>query len=138
MSVSGWISDYNHSETSMGHLAGMVLTTLGMDIPEAQHGNWDKDTFPSTRLCHSGLHHRSAIAVGLFSVLLALGQVTGVAIGCLAFQNHGADKIELKKAHTDSIPIVWAVCCGVSGIFLMLSAWTESYDLNCALAIKQQ
>lgn len=75
-------------------------------IPEAQHENWDKDTFPSGRLCHSGLHQRSAIAVGLFSVLLVLRQVTGVAIGWVAFQNHGADKIQLKEAHTNSIPII--------------------------------
>lgn len=49
----------------------------------------------------------------------------------------GADKVHLKDAYTDSLRIVWAVCCAISGVALLLSLLTESYDLDQALETKQ-
>ncbi|KAI9925049.1 hypothetical protein MW887_006456 [Aspergillus wentii] len=49
----------------------------------------------------------------------------------------GIEKMQLKEAYTDSLRIVWAVCCAVSGVAFLLSFWTERYDLNQALESKQ-
>lgn len=49
----------------------------------------------------------------------------------------GDDKSNLRTAYTDSLRIVWAVCCAISGVALLLSLLTESYDLNQALSSKQ-
>ncbi|KAN0084757.1 Major facilitator superfamily domain containing protein [Elaphomyces granulatus] len=49
----------------------------------------------------------------------------------------GDDKSNLRTAYTDSLRIVWAVCCAISGVALLLSLLTESYDLNRALSSKQ-
>jgi len=45
----------------------------------------------------------------------------------------GVDKQDLKQAYTDSLRIVWAVCCALSGAALLLSLLTKEYDLNLAL-----
>lgn len=45
----------------------------------------------------------------------------------------GANKTHLKEAYTDSLRIVWAVCCAISGVALLFSLMTESYDLDRAL-----
>ncbi|KAJ5081048.1 hypothetical protein N7456_013286 [Penicillium angulare] len=42
----------------------------------------------------------------------------------------GAEKSNLKEAYTDSLRIVWAVCCAISGVALLFSLLTEAYDLN--------
>ena len=49
----------------------------------------------------------------------------------------GADKLNLKDAYTDSLRIVWAVCCAISGVAMLLSLLTESYDLDQALQTNQ-
>jgi hypothetical protein len=49
----------------------------------------------------------------------------------------GLHKLHLQEAYTDSLRIVWAVCCGVSALGLALSFFTEAYDLNQALAPAQ-
>jgi hypothetical protein len=49
----------------------------------------------------------------------------------------GNDKNDLRTAYTDSLRIVWAVCCAISGVALMASLLTESYDLNRALSSNQ-
>jgi len=49
----------------------------------------------------------------------------------------GVDKANLKDAYTDSLRIVWAVCCAISGVALLFSLLTESYDLNQALETTQ-
>jgi MFS family permease len=49
----------------------------------------------------------------------------------------GAEKLMLQTAYTDSLRIVWAVCCAVCGVGLLLSLLTESYDLNRAMESKQ-
>lgn len=49
----------------------------------------------------------------------------------------GADKLNLKDAYTDSLRIVWAVCCAISGVAMLLSLLTESYDLDRALETNQ-
>ncbi|KAJ5085231.1 hypothetical protein N7532_010002 [Penicillium argentinense] len=49
----------------------------------------------------------------------------------------GADKIDLKDAYTDSLRIVWAVCCAISGVALLLSLFTQEYDLDRALETEQ-
>ncbi|KAL4930310.1 major facilitator superfamily domain-containing protein [Aspergillus undulatus] len=49
----------------------------------------------------------------------------------------GAEKLALRTAYTDSLRIVYAVCCAVCGVALFLSVFTESYDLNRALVTSQ-
>ncbi|KAJ5157742.1 uncharacterized protein N7482_008842 [Penicillium canariense] len=49
----------------------------------------------------------------------------------------GADKLDLKDAYTDSLRIVWAVCCAISGVALLFSLLTESYDIDQDLETKQ-
>ncbi|KAJ0414771.1 major facilitator superfamily domain-containing protein [Aspergillus carlsbadensis] len=49
----------------------------------------------------------------------------------------GDEKLGLRTAYTDSLRIVYAVCAAVSGVAMLLSFLTESYDLNRALDGKQ-
>ncbi|CAG7948745.1 unnamed protein product [Penicillium nalgiovense] len=49
----------------------------------------------------------------------------------------GIHKLHLREAYTDSLRIVWAVCCGVSFLGLLLSFLTKAYDLNQALVATQ-
>ncbi|KAJ6103473.1 hypothetical protein N7486_005900 [Penicillium sp. IBT 16267x] len=49
----------------------------------------------------------------------------------------GATKLHLKEAYTDSLRIVWVVCCAISGVALLFSLLTESYDLDKALQTSQ-
>ncbi|KAL4938272.1 hypothetical protein BDV06DRAFT_58302 [Aspergillus oleicola] len=65
----------------------------------------------------------SADAAGLVQVIKAMPE--------------GLEKLQLKTAYTDSLRIVYAVCCAVSGVALVLSIFTESYDLNRALVMSQ-
>jgi MFS family permease len=50
---------------------------------------------------------------------------------------HNRVKLDLRTAYTDSLRIVWAACCAISGFALLLSFLTESYDLDRALASTQ-
>ncbi|PGH26776.1 hypothetical protein AJ80_01541 [Polytolypa hystricis UAMH7299] len=45
----------------------------------------------------------------------------------------GDEKMHLKEAYTDSLRIVWAVCCALLGVAGLLSLFTKAYDLNQAL-----
>ncbi|KAL2009526.1 hypothetical protein VTN00DRAFT_5333 [Thermoascus crustaceus] len=49
----------------------------------------------------------------------------------------GGVKMNLKQAYTDSLRIVWAVCCVICGVAFLLSFLTEHYDLNRALSTTQ-
>ena len=49
----------------------------------------------------------------------------------------GEDKLNLKVAYTDSLRIVWAVCCGILGFAALLSVFTKGYDLDRALETEQ-
>lgn len=49
----------------------------------------------------------------------------------------GVDKIDLKDAYTDSLRIVWIVCCAISAVALAFSLLTEEYDLDRALETDQ-
>ncbi|KAL2865207.1 major facilitator superfamily-domain-containing protein [Aspergillus lucknowensis] len=49
----------------------------------------------------------------------------------------GPDKLNMRTAYTDSLRIVYAVCCAVCGVAFALSLLTESYDLNRALESNQ-
>ncbi|KAJ5222929.1 uncharacterized protein N7469_009169 [Penicillium citrinum] len=49
----------------------------------------------------------------------------------------GIDKINLKDAYTDSLRIVWVVCCAISAIALVFSLLTQDYDLDRALETEQ-
>ena len=49
----------------------------------------------------------------------------------------GVEKLHLREAYTDSLRIVWAVCCAISGVALLLSLLTKSYDLNSGLSTSQ-
>jgi hypothetical protein len=51
---------------------------------------------------------------------------------------HGPVKEELKQAYADSLKIVWAFCCGISGLMFIISLFTQSYDLNQTLTTKQR
>ncbi|KAJ5660467.1 hypothetical protein N7507_006918 [Penicillium longicatenatum] len=42
----------------------------------------------------------------------------------------GSTKSHLKEAYTNSLRIVWVVCCAISGVALLFSLLTESYDLD--------
>jgi hypothetical protein len=43
------------------------------------------------------------------------------------------EKLDLREAYTDSLRIVFAVCCAISGIALLTSLLTQVYDLNQTL-----
>ena len=49
----------------------------------------------------------------------------------------GATKTHLKDAYTDSLRIVWAVCCAISGVALLFSLFTQAYDLDRGLESSQ-
>ncbi|KAH8690754.1 major facilitator superfamily domain-containing protein [Talaromyces proteolyticus] len=49
----------------------------------------------------------------------------------------GETKSDLKAAYTDSLRIVWAVCCAVCGVALLLSLFIQHYDLDQALKTEQ-
>lgn len=49
----------------------------------------------------------------------------------------GINKINLKDAYTDSLRIVWIVCCAISAVALVSSLFTEEYDLDRALETEQ-
>ncbi|OBT61057.1 hypothetical protein VE03_09146 [Pseudogymnoascus sp. 23342-1-I1] len=42
----------------------------------------------------------------------------------------GRDKDDLKDAYTDSLRIVWAVCCALAEATMFLSVMTKEYDLS--------
>jgi hypothetical protein len=48
-----------------------------------------------------------------------------------------ADKSNIKQAYADSLKPVWATCCGLAGIGLLLSSWTEAYSLDRGLVTEQ-
>ncbi|KMU88045.1 hypothetical protein CIHG_05812 [Coccidioides immitis H538.4] len=49
----------------------------------------------------------------------------------------GRMKLDLKQAYTDSLRIVWAVCCGIIGAGGLLSLLTKAYDLNRGIESEQ-
>lgn len=49
----------------------------------------------------------------------------------------GPQKLNLREAYTDSLRIVWAVCCAISGVALLMSLLTKSYDLSTGLTTTQ-
>ncbi|KAJ5669517.1 hypothetical protein N7462_010587 [Penicillium macrosclerotiorum] len=49
---------------------------------------------------------------------------------------HGQVKMDLQQAYADSLRIVWAFCCGISGLMFIVSLFTQSYDLNRTLITK--
>ncbi|KAL2374278.1 MFS multidrug transporter, variant [Blastomyces gilchristii SLH14081] len=58
-------------------------------------------------------------AAGLVRVVLAM--------------EDGPEKLHLKEAYTDSLRIVWAVCCALIGVAGLLSTLTESYSLTMVI-----
>jgi hypothetical protein len=50
---------------------------------------------------------------------------------------HGQVKEDLKQAYADSLKIVWAFCCVISGLIFIISLFTQSYDLNQTLTTKR-
>lgn len=48
----------------------------------------------------------------------------------IRFMPSGGDKNDLRNAYTDSLRIVWAVCCAIAGATMFLSVLTREYDLN--------
>lgn len=49
----------------------------------------------------------------------------------------GINKIDLKDAYTDSLRVVWIVCCAISAVALAFSLLTKEYDLDRALETEQ-
>ena len=49
----------------------------------------------------------------------------------------GAEKTALKQAYTDSLRIVWAVCCALGGVALLISLLTRHHSLDQALDTNQ-
>ncbi|OAX78835.1 hypothetical protein ACJ72_06853 [Emergomyces africanus] len=62
-------------------------------------------------------------AAGLVQVVLAM--------------DDGPEKRHLKEAYTDSLRIVWAVCCALVGFAGLLSLLTESYSLTMVIDSNQ-
>ncbi|OJD12889.1 hypothetical protein AJ78_06585 [Emergomyces pasteurianus Ep9510] len=62
-------------------------------------------------------------AAGLVQVVLAM--------------DDGPEKQHLKEAYTDSLRIVWAVCCALIGLAGLLSLLTESYSLTMEIDSNQ-
>jgi MFS family permease len=49
----------------------------------------------------------------------------------------GRDKNDLQNAYTDSLRIIWGVCCALAGVTMFLSVLTKEYDLNQAMQTDQ-
>ncbi|PLN86151.1 major facilitator superfamily domain-containing protein [Aspergillus taichungensis] len=49
----------------------------------------------------------------------------------------GAEKRDLQVAYTDSLRVVWAVCCGICGVAFLMSFLTKKYDLDRAMESSQ-
>lgn len=49
----------------------------------------------------------------------------------------GPEKRDLQVAYTDSLRVVWAVCCGICGVAFLMSFWTKKYDLDRAMESSQ-
>lgn len=49
----------------------------------------------------------------------------------------GADRRDLKQAYADSLRIVWAVCCALAGVALLISILTRHHSLDQALVTDQ-
>jgi hypothetical protein len=45
-------------------------------------------------------------------------------------------KGDLKQAYADSLKMVWAFCCGISGLMFFMSLFTKSYSLDCELVTR--
>lgn len=45
----------------------------------------------------------------------------------------GQDRDDLRHAYTDSLRIIWAVCCALSGAALLISLLTQSYSIDVEL-----
>lgn len=45
----------------------------------------------------------------------------------------GQDRDDLRQAYTDSLRIIWAVCCALSGAALLISLLTRSYSIDVEL-----
>lgn len=65
----------------------------------------------------------SADAAGLVQIIKAMPE--------------GVEKVHLREAYTDSLRIVWAVCCGICGVGLLLGFFIKGYDLDAALTTNQ-
>lgn len=59
------------------------------------------------------------------------------AVELIRAMHDGQVKGDLKQAYADSLKIVWAFCCGISGLIFFISFFTESYDLNRTLVTRQ-
>ena len=46
-------------------------------------------------------------------------------------------KTNLQVAYTDSLRIVWAMCCAICGLGLFMTLWTKGYTVNRLLATNQ-
>ena len=57
------------------------------------------------------------------------------------FGNAGAEggemKIKLMEAYADSLKVIWVAMCGLSGVAMVLSVWTEGLDLDRPLETEQ-
>lgn len=49
----------------------------------------------------------------------------------------GTDKYHLIRAYSDSLRILWAVCCALGGVAGILSIWTKEYTLDQVLRPEQ-
>ncbi|KAI9038421.1 uncharacterized protein KD926_010840 [Aspergillus affinis] len=55
----------------------------------------------------------------------------------LGAMEDGLEKTHIKQAYTNSLRIIWAVCCAISGVALVGSLFTRKYNLNRSLNTKQ-
>jgi hypothetical protein len=55
------------------------------------------------------------------------------AVQMIKAMQDGPMKEHLREAYADSLKVVWAFCCAISGVIFVISLFTKSYSLNRVL-----
>ncbi|KAJ5659679.1 major facilitator superfamily domain-containing protein [Penicillium longicatenatum] len=148
-SVPGWI--FLNLVAGLG--LGFLFPSLGFAI-QASSTNENLATAVAMFSFFRALGQALGVAVGgaifqnrMYQNLLKYPEFTSVAseyssdsaglVQIIKAMPDNIHKLHLREAYTDSLTIVWAVCCGVSAVGLLLSFFTEAYDLNQALVATQ-
>ncbi|CAI7677678.1 unnamed protein product [Penicillium manginii] len=52
------------------------------------------------------------------------------AVQLIRLMENGPMKNDLREAYANSLKVVWAFCCVISGVIFVISFWTKSYSLG--------
>jgi hypothetical protein len=52
------------------------------------------------------------------------------AVELIRLMENGPMKNDLREAYANSLKVVWAFCCVISGVIFVISFWTKSYSLG--------